>query len=62
MATKGQGAGDKIKDEIEDTKEGIEETYEQRPGKSAGEKIGGIFKQAVEDVKEAGHASGDEKD
>lgn len=54
------GMGERIKDNVEDLKEGLEETYEQRPGDSAGEKIGGIFKQAVQDAKEARDLDEDE--
>jgi hypothetical protein len=60
MTAEPGGIGNRVKENVEETKEGLEETYEQRPGDSAGKKVGGIFKQAVEDVEEAGHS--DEQD
>ena len=53
MAAEREGIADRIKENVQETKEGIEETYEERPGDSAGEKVGGVFKQAVQDAKDA---------
>ena len=60
MTAEPEGIVDRIKENVDETKEGLEETYKQQPGESAGEKVGGIFKQAVKDAKEVGQT--DEED
>ena len=60
MAGDNEGIVDRIKEEAEETKEGIQETYEDLPGRSAGQKVKGVFKEAVDDAKDARHVNEDE--
>ena len=53
MTAEQEGIVDSMKEDVQETKGGIEETYEERPGDSAGEKVGGILKQAVQDAQDA---------
>ena len=60
MTAESEGMVDRIKQDAEETKEGIQDTYEDLPGDSAGQKVKGVFSQAVHDVKTARDATDNE--